>query len=59
MPIDYPPGLVDDLVPSVATVVDDMVVGFEDTVREPVVARELPDDFLRIGLWISPATGSR
>ena len=46
-PMDVsPPGLpVDELVPSVATVVDDVVEGFEDLVREPVVAHELPDVF--------------
>ena len=37
------PGLIDELVPGVAAVVDDVVVGFEDAVREPVVAHELPD----------------
>ena len=30
--------------------VDDIVVGFEDLIREPVVAQELPDVFLRIEL---------
>ena len=30
-------------VPSRATMVDEIVVGFEDVVREPVVAQELPD----------------
>ena len=30
--------------------VDDVVVGFEDAVREPVVAHELPDVFLRVEL---------
>jgi hypothetical protein len=29
-------------------VIDDIVVGFEDPVREPVVAHELPDIFLRV-----------
>lgn len=36
------PGLVDELVPSLAAVVDDVVVGGEDPVRQPVVAHELP-----------------
>src|SRR5262249_3759100 len=44
------PGLVDELVPCVATVVDDVVVGFEDAVRKPIVADELPDVFLRVQL---------
>ena len=44
------PGLIDQLVPSVAAMVDEIVVGFEDSVREPVVAHELPDIFDRIEL---------
>jgi hypothetical protein len=43
-----PPGLIDELVPGVAAVVDDVVVGLENAVREPVVAHELPDVFHRI-----------
>ena len=39
------PGLIDELVPCEAAVVDDVVVGFEDAVRQPVVAHELPDVF--------------
>jgi len=35
--------LIDELVPSLAAVVDEIVVGFEDAVGEPVVAHELPD----------------
>ena len=42
------PGLIDELVPSVAAVVDDVVVGFEDAVRQPVVAHELPDVLDRV-----------
>jgi hypothetical protein len=45
-----PPGLVDELVPSLAAAVDEIVVGFEDAVREPVVAHELPDVLHRIEL---------
>jgi len=37
------PGLFDELVPGFATERDDVVVGFEDPVGEPVVADELPD----------------
>ena len=44
------PGLIDELVPSVAAMVDEIVVGFEDAVREPVVAHKLPDIFDRIEL---------
>ena len=42
------PWLVDEFVPCVAAVVEDIVVGFEDPVREPVVAHELPD----VLLWV-------
>ncbi len=42
------PWLVDKFVPGVAAVVDDVVVGFEDSVREPIVAHELPDVFLGV-----------
>src|SRR5271156_183409 len=45
-----PPGLIDEVVPSLAAMVDDVVVGFKDSVWEPVVAQELPDVFLRIEL---------
>ena len=31
-------------------VIDEIVVGFEDTVREPVVAHELPNVFHRVEL---------
>ena len=42
------PWLIDELVPRVTAVVEDVVVRFEDAVREPVVAHELPDVFLRV-----------
>ena len=45
---NYFPGLIDQGVPSVATVIDDVVEGFEDSVRQPVLAHELPDVFLAI-----------
>jgi len=38
-----PPGPVDELVPGVTTVIDKVVVGFEDAVGEPIIAHELPD----------------
>ena len=44
------PWLSDELVPSVAAMLDDIVVGAEDTVGEPVVAHELPDVLDRIEL---------
>ena len=37
------PGLVDELVPGLAAVAEDVVVGCEDPVRQPVFAHELPD----------------
>ena len=37
------PRLVDKSVPGVTAVVEDILVGREDTVREPVVPHELPD----------------
>jgi hypothetical protein len=48
------PGSVDKGIPGVAAVIDDIVVGFEDAVREPVVAHVLPDVFNGIefrALW--------
>ncbi len=36
------PWLVSKLVPGVAAVLDDVVVGFIDAVRQPVIAHELP-----------------
>jgi hypothetical protein len=35
------PGLLDELVPSLTAMIDDLLVGAEDPVREPVVAQEL------------------
>src|SRR5216684_359395 len=42
------PGLVDELVPGEAAVVEDVVVGAEDAVGEPVVADVLPDVLDRV-----------
>ena len=44
------PRLIDELV-SRTTMVDELVVGFEDAVGEPVVAHELPDVHDRVELW--------
>ncbi len=44
------PGLVDEGVPGIAAVVEDIVVRTENPVREPVVADELPDDLDRVEL---------
>ena len=35
------PWLIDEVVPGEAAVVDDVVVGFEDAVRQPIVTHEL------------------
>ena len=37
------PRLINELVPGSATERDDFLVGFEDAVRQPVVAHEPPD----------------
>jgi hypothetical protein len=37
------PWLIDQLVPGVARVVEDVAIGLEDPVGQPVVAQELPD----------------
>jgi len=42
------PWLIDEVVPGEAAVVDDVVVGFEDSVRQPVVTHELPDILDRV-----------
>src|SRR3954454_25157888 len=42
------PGLIEELVPGVTAMVEDVGVGAEDAVREPVVADELPDVLDRI-----------
>ena len=44
------PGLIDEGVPGIATVIDDVVEGFEDPVRQPVLSDELPDIFLAVEL---------
>ena len=42
--------LIDEPVPSITAVVDEFVVGFEDVVRQPVVAHELPNFLDRVEL---------
>ena len=44
------PRLIDELVPGVAAVVEDVVAGAEDAVGEPVLPHELPDVFDRVEL---------
>jgi hypothetical protein len=45
--------LIDEFVPSVAAVIDDVLVGLEDAVQEPVLAHELPDilDWIEFGTF--------
>src|SRR5262249_16789318 len=45
------PRLIAELVPFPPRMVDEIVVGFEDAVGEPVVAHELPDVLDRVELW--------
>jgi len=40
-------GLADKLVSGITTMIDNLVVGSEDVVREPVIPHELPDVFDR------------
>ena len=44
------PWLIGEAVPGEAALVEDVVAGFEDAVRQPVVAHELPDVLDRIEL---------
>jgi hypothetical protein len=52
------PGLVDECVPSVAAVIDDIVEGFEDPVRQPVLTHELPDVFLVLSSGVRGGSGT-
>jgi hypothetical protein len=36
------PGLADQLAPGITAMIDDLVVGFEDAVGEPIIPHELP-----------------
>jgi hypothetical protein len=42
------PRLIGETVPCEAAMIEDIVVGFEDAVRQPVVAYELPDVLDRV-----------
>ena len=42
------PRLVDELVPCLTAMADEIIVGFEDAVGEPVVVHELPDVLDRV-----------
>jgi len=47
------PGLIDELVPGVAAVIEEIVVRGEDPIGEPIVAHELPDilDWVQFGTF--------
>ena len=47
------PGLVDELVPCLTAVIDEIIIRFEDAVGEPVVAHKLPDvlDWVELGAF--------
>jgi len=45
------PWLIGEAVPGEAAMIEDIVVGFEHAVRQPVVAHELPDVLDRVELW--------
>lgn len=45
------PRLSDEAVPGGAAVIEDVLVGMEDAVGEPVVPHELPDVFDRVQFW--------
>jgi hypothetical protein len=47
----YAPWLFDDFVPCLAAYVDDVVVGLEDAVGQPVFAHELPEVFDWVEFW--------
>lgn len=44
------PWVIDEFVPGLAAVIDDVVVGRDDPVQQPVVAHELPDVLDRVEL---------
>src|SRR6185295_9885060 len=48
------PRLIDEGVPSVAAVIDDIVERFEDPVRQPILTHELPDIFLTVEFGRAP-----
>lgn len=43
--------LTDQLVPSITAMIDNLVVGFEDAVGQPIIPHELPDVFDGIEFW--------
>ena len=53
------PGLIDKTVPGEAALAEDVGVGFEDAVRQPVVAHELPDILDRIEFGHFAGSGNK
>ena len=53
------PRAVDEVVPGFAAECDDVIVGCEDAVREPVVAQVLPDVLDRVQFWRSRRQGQQ
>ena len=45
------PGLIDEAVPGVAAVVENIAVGGEDAIGEPIFADKLPDILDRVEFW--------
>ena len=47
------PGLIDEFIPGSAAMIEEIVVGFEDAVGEPVIAEKLPDifDWIELGAF--------
>lgn len=41
--------MIDELVPCLAAIIDEIIVAFKDTAGEPVVADKLPDVLDRVG----------
>jgi transposase len=52
------PGLLDELVPGIAAVIDEVIVAGKYPVGEPVVAHELPNVFLRVEILWGVDSGS-
>ena len=48
IPMDLMRAAADQLVPSITAMIDDLIVGFEDVVGEPIIPHELPDVFYGI-----------
>ena len=54
-----PPGLIDEFVPRVAAVIDDVVVGFEHPVGEPVDGVDGAPTASKVPEWLSSPTNLR